>query len=61
MSRYMTQTELAEKLGVSPCMVSYQERHGIQRVSTAVKYAALLRCRPEELMDFSPRVSAGKQ
>ena len=61
MSRCLSQTELARKLGVSPCMVSYQERHGIQRASTAVKYAELLCCRPEELMDFTPCVSAGKQ
>lgn len=54
MSRYLTQTELAQKLGIKPNMVSYQERHGIQRVSTAYRYAAVLQCRPEELMDFEP-------
>ena len=54
MSRYLTQTELAQKLGVSPCLVSYQERHGIRRVSTAFQYANALQCRPEELMDFEP-------
>ena len=60
MSRCMSQTELAEKVGTAPGTVSYLEKHGIQRISTAVKYAELLCCRPEELMDFTPRVSAGK-
>ena len=61
MSRCMSQTELAEKAGTIPGTVCYLEKHGIQRISTAVKYAELLCCRPEELMDFTPCVSAGKQ
>ena len=61
MSRFLTQTELARKLGILPCQVSYQERHGIQRLNTAFRYAAALQCRPEELMDFTPCASAGKQ
>lgn len=52
MSRCMSQTELAKMLGTVPGAVCYLEKHGIQRISTAVKYAEQLRCRPEELMDF---------
>lgn len=49
----MSQTELAEKMGALPGTVSYLEKHGIKRVSTAMKYAEQLRCRPEELLEFS--------
>ena len=52
MSRCFTQTELARKLNILPCQVSYQERHGIKRVITAKRYAAVLQCKPEELLEF---------
>ena len=34
------------------CQFSYQERHGIKRVITAKRYAAVLQCKPEELLEF---------
>lgn len=52
MSRFLTQTELARKLDILPCQVSYQERHGIKRVDTAKRYAAVLQCKPEDLLEF---------
>ncbi len=53
MSRFITQTELAEKMGVLPGCVSTLERNGIKQIRTAERYAAALGCRPEELMDFA--------
>lgn len=53
MSRFLSQTELAQKMGVLPSCISTLERTGIQQIKTAVRYAAVLNCRPEELMDFS--------
>ena len=53
--------EVGEKLGITAQTVQQQEKRGIQSIRTARKYAEVLCCRPEELMDFSPCVSAGKQ
>ena len=52
MSRFLSQTQLAELLHIRPCAVSALERAGIQRVSTAKKYAAVLGCRPEDLLEL---------
>lgn len=59
--RNMKAVELARILKISRAAVCYIERNGIRQADTAVRYAEVLRCRPEELMDFTPRVSAGKQ
>lgn len=64
MSRFLSQTELAEKMGVLPSCISTLERTGIQQIKTAERYAAVLSCRPEELMDFSTapaRVNLNKE
>lgn len=61
MSRCMSQTDLAKKMGTAPGMISYLEKNGIRRTSTALKYAKLLCCDPAELMDFTPRPSAEKR
>ena len=53
MSRFLSQTELAQKMGVLPSCISTLERTGIQQIKTAERYAVVLNCRPEELMDFS--------
>lgn len=53
--------EVGEKLGITAQTVQQQEKRGIQSLRTARKYAEVLCCRPEELMDFTPCVSAGKQ
>ena len=59
--RKMKAAELARILNISRAAVCYIERNGIRQADTAVRYAQVLCCRPEELMDFTPRVSAGKQ
>lgn len=62
MSRFLSQTELAERLGVRPNNISIMEQKGIQQIKTAERYASVLQCRPEELMEFtSSRTRAGKQ
>ena len=53
MSRFWSQTELAEKLGVRPNNISMMEQKGIQQIKTAERYAEVLECRPEELMEFT--------
>ena len=53
MSRFLSQTELAQKLGVRPNNISMMEQKGIQQIKTAERYAEVLQCRPEELMEFT--------
>ena len=59
--RNIKQIELAKRLNVTRSSVCHNEKRGILCVKTAELYAAVLKCRPEELMDFTPCVSAGKQ
>ena len=57
----MKAAELARLLQISRAAVCYIERNGIKHADTAMRYATVLKCRPEELIDFSPRMSAEKQ
>ncbi|MBO4633109.1 MAG: helix-turn-helix transcriptional regulator [Lentisphaeria bacterium] len=59
--RKMKAADLARLLQISRAAVCYIERCGIKHADTAMRYAAVLHCRPEELMDFTPRTCAGKQ
>ena len=59
--RNMKAVDLARILNISRAAICYIERSGIKHADTAMRYAAVLHCRPEELMDFAPRVDAGKQ
>ena len=52
--RKITQIELARRLNVTRSSVSHNEKRGIRGVKTAEIYAAILMCRPEELMSFQP-------
>ena len=63
MSRCMTQTELAQKLGILPCNISIMEKKGITQTFIAERYAVALNCDPLELLEFSkkPRTCASKQ
>ena len=58
--RNMKAVELAHILNISRAAICYIERNGIRHADTAVRYAQVLRCRPEELIDFTPRESPGK-
>lgn len=50
--RKISQIELARRLNVTRSSVSHNEKRGIRGVKTAEIYAAILMCRPEELMNF---------
>ena len=50
--RNIKQSELARRLNVTRSSVNHNEKRGISCVKTAELYAAILHCRPEELMDF---------
>lgn len=45
--------ELARRLNVFPSSICIAEKKGIRNAGAAERYAAVLRCRPEELMEFS--------
>ena len=45
-------SELAKKLKISRAAVCYIEQHGITQANTAKRYAAVLQCTPEELIEF---------
>ena len=53
--------EVGEKMGLTAQTVQQQEKRGIQSLRTARKYAEVLCCRPEELMDFTPCESVGER
>ncbi len=54
--------ELRGRLGVRPNNISIMEQKGIQQIKTAERYASVLQCRPEELMEFtSSRTRASEQ
>ena len=59
--RNLKQTELARMLNVTRSTVCHNEKRGILCVKTAEIYAAILKCRPEELLDFTSRPESGKQ
>ena len=50
--RNIRQAELARHLKVSRAAVHDAEKNGIRYVATAKKYAAILNCRPEDLLEF---------
>ncbi len=52
-------SELARRLKVSPSSICITEKKGIRCAGTAERYAVVLRCRPEELMEFSTRIRPG--
>lgn len=45
--------ELARRLKVSRSSVCVAEKKGIRYVTTAIKYAAVLQCKPEELLELN--------
>lgn len=55
--------ELARRLNVSRSCICIAEKKGIRNADAAERYAVVLQCRPEELMDFSTHIRprAGKQ
>lgn len=58
--RNIKQIELARRLNVTRSSVNHNEKRGIYGVKTAELYAAILDCRPEELMDFHTTRECGK-
>ena len=58
--RNIKQIELAKRLNVTRSSVNHNEKRGIYGVKTAELYAAILDCRPEELMDFHTAHECGK-
>ena len=44
--------ELARRLGISRSCVNIAEKKGIRNAATAARYANVLNCRPEEIMEF---------
>ena len=52
MKHGLTATELAELMGLTPGSVCNQEQRGIRNTDMAERYAAVLYCKPEELLEF---------
>ena len=52
MRRFLTGVELAELMGMTPGAISNQERKGIRTISTAQRYASILHCRPQDLLEW---------
>lgn len=48
----ISQAELARRMKISRAAVNIAEKKGIRNVAAAERYAAILLCRPHELMDF---------
>lgn len=47
----ITQNELAMRLKISQEAVCQQEERGIARVDIAIRYAKVMNCKPNELLD----------
>jgi predicted transcriptional regulator len=50
--RNIKQKVLAKKLGITPAAVCLQIKTGIRIASTATRYAEILKCKPQKLMEF---------
>lgn len=50
--RKIKPSELAKQLNASRSSVCLAEKKGIRYTATAKKYAAVLRCKPEELIEL---------
>lgn len=48
----ITQAQLARSIGCTRASVNQAEKGGIKTLKTAKKYAAVLRCKPEELIEL---------
>lgn len=48
----VSQAELARLLKLTRATVCQTEKDGIKTIRTAKKYAAILNCRPEDLLEF---------
>ena len=48
----ITQTELARRLQKNVTLINHFCVHGVKTARVAKEYAAILCCRPEELVDF---------
>ena len=49
----LTQKEFAHRAGVKATALNHSCRHGIFTIRLAERYAALLHCTPDELLEFS--------
>lgn len=47
-----TASYVAEKLKVTRSCVSIAEKKGVRWVKAAARYAAVLKCKPEDLLEF---------
>lgn len=47
----LTQTVMANLLGISQPLYHYHERRGIRNVDMAARYARRLGCQPEEILN----------
>ena len=50
--RNISQAKLARLLKLTRATVCQTEKVGIKTIRTAKKYAAILKCRPEDLLEF---------
>lgn len=50
--RNISQAKLARLLKLTRATVCQTEKDGIKTIRTAKKYAAILNCRPEDLLEF---------
>ncbi len=48
----MTQMEIAKQIGIDRKTVNRQCRDGIRTVRVARRYAEILKCRPQELLEY---------
>ena len=49
----ITQSLLAKKLGISQSAVSKNAKRGIKTISTAKKYATVLKCSPLSVLEYN--------
>lgn len=52
LKRKIRPAELAKRLKISRASVCFSEKNGIRYTATAKKYAVVLDCKPEELLEF---------
>ena len=48
----MKAAEVAKKLNLTRAAITEIERQGIRQIAAAKRYAVILQCRPEELLEF---------
>ncbi len=51
-ARGLTQQEISEQTGINSKTVNRQCRDGIRTIRVACRYAAVLKCHPQDLLEY---------